>query len=193
MEVKIIKKISFKEIRRQLLQVTILKSLSHPYQNSSISLREFCPVDEIKPSALYVLKTKLNFHRRLRQEFLKVFEIDILNLEYGIEYKYEEGNHILFPPIVEETAEGNIICDGMHRTFIAKEIGSKVKCIHVSSSSVPFPCLPVQWEDVQQENNVPSLKRVPRPGWTDTLENRYSLYRDFSKIGLGGPRKIGSS
>jgi len=186
--------ITFNEIKKNLRTVSLRKDpTKHPYKDAKITLTEFSP-SELSPGALYVLKEQMMFHIDLRSVFLAKYQIDTLQLTCGLVYRFNERIFTMYPPIVEESVEDNkiIILDGLHRIASALNMQKSITTILVSNVKYVFPCLPVSWECVSFLDQVPKIKRVPRPGYTDTPESYYSLHRDLDRLKLGGSRKTGA-
>lgn len=187
--------ITFETIKANLRDVSLRENKSkYPYKNATISLQESNP-DELNPGALYVLEEQIMLHESLRKSFLKKYSLDIFKLSCGLVYQLDNQIFTMYPPIVEESVLDNnqpVILDGLHRIALARNLKESVMVIFISdiARECVFPCLPVSWEQVILCKAVPTIKRIPRPGWTDQSETYYSLHRDLTKINLGGSREI---
>ena len=52
------------------------------------------------------------------------------------------------PPLIEQHSEGLVVMDGIHRGYVAKQLGATENAIFIKGVSVPFPCELHEWSDV---------------------------------------------
>lgn len=166
-----------------------------PYKDAKFEIRWESPAN-VQPSALYVLRQNLRFLSLL---------LDDLSWHLGegghpdtlIEYEDEFGeSEVMIPPIVELTDFGEwMILDGQHRSFITRHRiamhgGVTQPMLFISGVSVPFPYspLPEGWTSVDVTDQVPEIKRVYRPGISDTPEAESNFRRDLRRFGSRGFR-----
>jgi len=124
-------------------------------------LREADPSD-LAPTQRYVLEPDLAAVRRMHDQ-LRERGIDMLALEGGVWASVENGEDgepyvvPVIPPIVEESVEPDgrtvrIISDGMHRVWLARELGRRLNVIFVSDVPREYPyyayALPGGWSEV---------------------------------------------
>ncbi len=212
MNIQITKRISFNELEGLLRNVPLMrKDFNIPeikvYKNSHITLKKF-KAHEVNPPTFYLLNKNLQFQRDLRYHFLSKYNIDTLNLDEALEIINEKSETwLLTPPIIELTPRIikyipqkdeimhdeeikvyiPLICDGAHRVELAKELDIEFTSVFISGVDENFPYYahPNSWNKVKIVNEVPHLskKKLYR------LQDSYPLYRDFSIIGCGGPRR----
>ena len=165
----------------------------------------------VAPLSLYAVSGQLEFHRKLRELFLANYALDLLDLSGIIEFKTEEGQYRISPPIVEiskpdENKSG--LVDGVHRYLLAESIGySRVRTIVITGIPDHFPLVPkiLDWDSVAIYDRVPreakkrryrfpDLKSFPDISWFSDVEVtedncRYFFFRDLSSLGSSGIRK----
>lgn len=83
------------------------------------------------------------------------------------------------PPIVEQRENTLALLDGVHRMFLAKQVGTTLECIVVSPVVAPFPADLHGWDRVSVVSEKPELGA------------RYSnlrpeLFRDLKYVGVDG-------
>jgi len=59
------------------------------------------------------------------------------------------------PPIIEVHGNKQILLDGVHRNFIAKQTGNNPETIIIERVKEPFPCEPEPWEMVHVADEKP--------------------------------------
>lgn len=164
---------------------------SYPvYRGAKVSLRMFWAI-QVYPISKYVLRSNLELLRNLDKQML-LEGIDIFQLR-KVTYWNET---VIGPPLVEYDGDVPVIVDGIHRFYLALEMGRAVNCIYVEGADAQFPVigLPVQWEDVTLRDSLPSdprLRRDLRPGIEDTSTCLRRHYRDLSFLGSKGRRPAG--
>jgi len=110
--------------------------------------------------------------------------------------------------VTEEVIDGKAqsvlaLVDGLHRCFAAARDGVRaIRVVVISGAPVPLMALPVEWKQVLELDDVPSVKRILRftsaQEWRDhcpdfaahipSLAWEYFFYRNFAPLGSGGPR-----
>ncbi len=155
---------------------------AYPYRDSKFSFEEM-PLDNIRPTQLYVLKEHLKIQHDLRTELLS-HGIDTLRM-LGVIAIRGTDEYIMMPPIVEEDIEhGSCLLDGTHRAYYARQLGAKslgVLHIYNVDKSLPMTALPNDWEEIIEYNDIPidkSLKKYYR----ELDGEKYQFYRDFAEI-----------
>lgn len=168
-----------------------------PYANAEIELRIF-EADELSPAQHYVLGPQITkilelYGELLLNDYTRLYKLN------GYRTLYIEGcNPIdLLPPLVELSSEDdgsvhNLICDGMHRIYLARMMKTPVQCIFIRNIPKEFPyyALPNSdgWDNIKTlkflpDNYVKKIYRVPDI-------DPHSLYRDFNSAfnNVGAPR-----
>lgn len=85
------------------------------------------------------------------------------------------------PPIIERH-ETLVVMDGIHRNYLAKQLGTTLCSIVASNVSVPFPCEPHEWRDV----GVIGTAEKPREINDRYFGLRKELFRDLKYLGIDG-------
>lgn len=86
------------------------------------------------------------------------------------------------PPIVERHGSDLVIMDGIHRNFIAKQIGVSLNAILVENVSLPFPCAAKEWSEIR----VISLEEKPKDINERYFSLKKGLFRDLKYLGIDG-------
>ncbi len=187
---------SVEELIKRLQNVTMLTdSEKYIYKNTFISL-ENIHTEELSPPQSYVLTGELQKVRSLRWE-LQRHGVDLFNLNgYASVYLEDYPEPIdVMPPVIEESVERdgtvhNIICDGMHRVYLARLewVIPQVIFIRGIPKEMPYYAYPVQggWDTVMLREDLPEgfVKKWHR------IPNYKTLYRNFNSAfdNVGGPR-----
>jgi len=159
---------------------------------------DFWP-DELNPTSLYVLSDQLELMQKIRKELLGQEQIDILQLSDILHIRTAEGKLIaMAPPFVEFYPENvriiplpgdkptperlsitvPILKDGIHRTWLAREEGVKIRCIVVSGALAqhkPY-AYPNSWDQVGVYESKPENKKFYR------RHNEYSYLRPLKAL-----------
>lgn len=184
------------ELFDRLKKVSLLNNTNfYPYKNCYISLEKI-KTDYLTPVQNYIWTESLKKVRLLKWA-LEEHGIDIYNLN-GYVTLYLEGEREpvdLLPPIIEESIERdgsvvNLVCDGMHRVYMARLdwIVPQVVFIRGIPKECPYYACPVPngWDGVKVYEQVPDefLKK-----WHRVKEHR-NLYRNFNSAfqNVGAPR-----
>ncbi|HLI71596.1 MAG TPA: HD domain-containing protein [Ktedonobacteraceae bacterium] len=183
-----------------------------PYSHARIALRR-CAISDLRPTSFYVLESRLEEHRKLQARLQHDYVLSLFDLTGMLRYKQNDRSFLISPPIIEtyyeseENAMITAIVDGLHRLWLARELGlSEVWVIEISDIPQQFPLvpLPLQWKDVRVVTSVPSPEHKRRfrfPSFEDfpdisnltsvpvTAENyQYFFYRDLKELGSTGIR-----
>lgn len=86
------------------------------------------------------------------------------------------------PPIIEQHNADLVIMDGIHRSYITKQLGSTISGIIVRNVAIPFPCGLHPWEDIR----VIGLSEKPRDINLRYFELKKELFRDLKYYGIDG-------
>ncbi|SRR6266851_2334303 len=212
-KVKLASYLDWKSLEARLRKVTLLGDRSLlPYSSAQIMPRRYT-VSDLRPTSLYVLRSQIEQHRNLQTKLLLDYELSLFDLTGIIEYNQNGDTFLLSPPIVEtyyEAQERSIVTavvDGLHRIWLARELGLKeIWVIEISNIPDKFPLvpLPLKWDDVRMFDTVPPTYEKRRfrfptiesfpdvSGLTKapiTPENfLYFFYRDLSSLGSSGIR-----
>jgi len=196
---KIVEVVQFteKELIEKLRNVNMLEDESvYPYKKAFMSLEKIY-VEDLFPPQRYVLKGELLKIRELKWR-LEEHEIDLFNLNGFVRITLDgEPEPIdLLPPIVEEVVERNgrishIICDGMHRIYVAylEWVIPQVVFVRGLPKDIPYYAFPIpekDWTKIELRDDIPSgyIKKWHR------IEQNKELYRNFNSAfeNVGGPR-----
>lgn len=187
---------SQEELIRKLRRVTMLTDPSlYVYKDVFISLEKI-HTRFLAPPQSYVLVKELQKVRELKWQ-LEGHGIDLFTLN-GYVSLYLEGYEEpidLLPPIVEESLEQdgsifNIVCDGMHRVYLARMewVAPQVVFIRGLPENMPYYAFPIPegWPAVAIKEDLPEgfIKKWHR------IRDYKSLYRNFNSSfnNVGGPR-----
>jgi len=178
------------ELIERMRRVTLLEDQSiRPYKDASISVESLSP-EFLAPAQLYVLRPNLERQRQLKYELAK-HNVDLFRLAGFVEMKVEGSPSAIgmIPPVVEESVEANgrvvnLICDGIHRLFLARLEWVIPEVVFVRGIDKRFPYYAYPnvrgWDDVpivetlSDERGEKILKKWHR------VERHKALYRDFT-------------
>lgn len=101
--------------------------------------------DSIKPSTRFLNIDRYKFAQQLSKSYQNIPKFYPVWLPLNKdEYK------LVAPPVVEERAEGNIVCDGMHRVYNCRMSGiEKIWVLCVDNSPLPLAGDLLEWKDVK--------------------------------------------
>ncbi len=157
-----------------------------PYVNAEVSVEEL-DINDFRPTTLYVVRGNLEVQRILSEELLELGE-DPLQLETALKVANDEVEFDLIPPIVEEDAEdGDVLLDGAHRVYLARECGIPVvRALVVRGVDPNYPVYARanEWDEVVEYDETPPIHLKKRY----RVEDSYSLYRDFTAFSTTTPR-----
>jgi hypothetical protein len=180
----------------KLREVTMLKAPEvKVYTDCFISLENISP-QQMAPPQNYILRQELTKVRELKWA-LEEHNIDLFQLNGFIRLKLQDSDEPvdLLPPIIEESLEKDgsthlIICDGMHRIYMALREWKIPQVIYVRGvpKDLPYYAYPTPggWRHVEEREDLPPgyLKKWHR------IPNYHALYRNYNSafINVGGPR-----
>ena len=185
------------DLLSRLRGLTMLKDREvRPYGEAFISLENIA-VEELHPAQRYVLKSELLKVRALKWA-LEEKGADLFRLNGFLRLTLEGSDEPvdLLPPIVEESVERNgrithIVCDGMHRVYLAflEWVVPQVVFVRGVPRHLPYYAFPIperDWTKIELRDDIPSsfIKKWHR------IEENKRLYRDFNSTfsNVGGPR-----
>lgn len=190
MKVVKIKKFSEKELLKRLRLVRMLKApQKQPYKDAVVTLEKL-DTSELWCPQRYLIEQNLQEIAELGWE-MKRHGVDIFNLDGFVRFQLagEKQEQDLLPIIVEESIEANgkvanIICDGMHRAFVARTQWRvpQVAFIRGIPKQFPYYNYPVcQGKDWHKLDMFPAL---PLPDgylkkWVRE-KNYKAYYKDFN-------------
>lgn len=171
--------------------IQTLEGMIPIYKESIISFKRFHP-NNVSPIAKYVLTPNLErLQSTQRDLFFRGY--NIFSLKETLKY----NNHIISPPIIEysDADKKNIIVDGIHRFYLARQLGHWVSTIYIQKVNEFYPVIgmPVEWNDVIEYSEPPQEvqnRRRLREGIENKSEILRKFYRDYSVIGSTGRRPI---
>jgi len=181
----------------EMLRKVRLRGHGRPfvYKDANILWGESLQPSSFAPPQNYVLSGGVSDIDALRKLLVGQTGHDILNLKCGIRFKMEdeEDFRTILPPIIEKSEEDGgikIVCDGMHRVFLAGKLNVLMSVIMIESPSHPYYAFPIEggWESVEELKEIPDgyakKKYRQEPNYKD-------LFRDLNKVfpGIQMPRK----
>lgn len=197
MKIKSVEQFSEADFVDRLREITMLKAPEvKVYEKAFISL-ERLKVDQLAPPQSYILRSELKKVRELKWA-LQEHGIDIFQLNGFVRMWLEDNPDPveILPPVVEESIEKDgsvhfIICDGMHRVYMALRewVVPQVVLIRGIPKELPYYAFPIPggWDRVEERDDIPEgyLKKWHR------IENYHALYRNFNSTfsNVGGPRE----
>lgn len=198
---KIINYRPFEEITEDLKNIPMLTNPDKkPYKNSNIKLITAIP-ENLNITALYYLKDKLEFQRKLREELLKEW-YDTLDLKWVLTYEWDDWQeYSLMPPVVEiverdvkimprewEIAYDKtfkikypVLLDWIHRTLLAKELWLPITTFYIENVDIETPAYshPNTWAELKEHTEIPSN---PKEKKNYIAEDAKKYYKDFSPL-----------
>ena len=172
---------------------TLADKNARPYAGSDISIEEV-NINAFQPTQRYVINSGVRKQEDLRKLILPYSE-DTLHMKTGgISIVDEEnGNGIMLPPIIEEDSrEGLLLVDGMHRTTMAKRIGmTTIRAVVIRHVDEHFAVtkrqLPNTWSEVVTFPTLEDLKAARQKGFVhrdrgNAPGDGSATYRDFSSF-----------
>ena len=103
-------------------------------------------------------------------------------MAFGIDRSDAYAMAYYIPPIIEKHDGQIVIMDGIHRNFIAKQIGSPINAIVVENVAIPFPCSLHSWNEIE----VISLAQKPKDINLRYFDLQQQLFRDLKYLGIDG-------
>ena len=172
---------------------TLADKNARPYAGSDISIEEV-NINAFQPTQRYVINSGVRKQEDLRKLILPYSE-DTLHMKTGgISIVDEEnGNGVMLPPIIEEDSrEGLLLVDGMHRTTMARRIGmTTIRAVVIRHVDEHFAVtkrqLPNTWSEVVTFPTLEDLKAARQKGFVHRDRGNASgdgsaTYRDFSSF-----------
>ncbi len=172
---------------------TLADKNARPYAGSDISIEEV-NINAFQPTQRYVINSGVRKQEDLRKLILPYSE-DTLHMKTGgISIVDEEnGNGVMLPPIIEEDSrEGLLLVDGMHRTTMAKRIGmTTIRAVVIRHVDEHFAVtkrqLPNTWSEVVTFPTLEDLKAARQKGFVhrdrgNAPGDGSATYRDFSSF-----------
>lgn len=148
------------------------------YRHAVLTL-EPVEIAMLLPTQTYVLKHIVELIEGLADS-LGVFSLDGALIIDGVPF---------LPPIVEESLEGLIINDGMHRVWAARKRGTHINAVVIRNvpPQYPYYAYPLEngWAGVAEVDEQPDVKKRYRDP-----ENYKALFRDFNEA-FPGVQRIG--
>ena len=172
---------------------TLADKNARPYAGSDISIEEV-NINAFQPTQRYVINSGVRKQEDLRKLILPYSE-DTLHMKTGgISIVDEEnGNGVMLPPIIEEDSrEGLLLVDGMHRTTMAKRIGmTTIRAVVIRHVDEHFAVtkrqLPNTWSEVVTFPTLEDLKAARQKGFVhrdrgNAPGDGSATHRDFSSF-----------
>lgn len=172
---------------------TLADKNARPYAGSDISIEEV-NINAFQPTQRYVINSGVRKQEDLRKLILPYSE-DTLHMKTGgISIVDEEnGNGVMLPPIIEEDSrEGLLLVDGMHRTTMARRIGmTTIRAVVIRHVDEHFAVtkrrLPNEWNEVTTFPTLGDLKAARKQGFIHRNKGSApgdgsTVYRDFSSF-----------
>lgn len=172
---------------------TLADKNARPYAGSDISIEEV-NINAFQPTQRYVINSGVRKQEDLRKLILPYSE-DTLHMKTGgISIVDEEnGNGVMLPPIIEEDSrEGLLLVDGMHRTTMARRIGmTTIRAVVIRHVDEHFAVtkrrLPNEWNEVTTFPTLGDLKAARNQGFIHRNKGSApgdgsTVYRDFSSF-----------
>ncbi|MDR1885097.1 MAG: hypothetical protein LBQ56_02395 [Synergistaceae bacterium] len=188
------------ELIRRLRRVSMLEDDSAlPYREARIELRE-TPHGELHPAQRYILSGNMRRVEDLRWSLRDMgFDLFKLNGFLRLWFDGREDPVDLLPPIVEESRHDggrpiNIVCDGMHRVYLAyvQWVTPQVVYIRGIPNEYPYYAYPhhdSNWSAIEMWDSIPAgaVKKWHR------IRDDKKLYRNFNSAfeNVGAPRGSG--
>lgn len=176
------------QLIKQVRNTTMLTDkAARPYENATICYEEM-PLEEMRPTQLYVLRNHLEIQNDVRNELLEKGH-DSLRLYGSIILKSAEVTVGMMPPVVEDDEEyGPCLLDGTHRAYLAKQLGLKtLGVLRISGvpKEMPMIAFPNGWDELIEYDTIP-IEKDKKKYYRDLPKDKYDYYRDFSEItGIG--------
>lgn len=173
---------------------TLADKNARPYAGSDISIEEV-NINAFQPTQRYVINSGVRKQEDLRKLILPYSE-DTLHMKTGgisiVDEEHGEGG-VMLPPIIEEDSyEGLLLVDGMHRTTLARRMGVEtIRAVVIrgvdSNFAVTKRRLPNEWSEVTAFPTLDDLKNARKQGFVnrnkgDAPGDGSATYRDFSSF-----------
>jgi len=164
-----------------------LNKKDKPFKTSKIDLIKIYP-SQLKIGQKFVYREN---YQKLLEEMPKIFDEFLVCsgicdlgafMIFGLDANKNNCLAYYLPPIIEKHEKELIIMDGIHRSFINKQMGHTLNAILINNVNVPFPCSFRSWDEIQ----IIPLKNKP-----EDIQKRYfdlnsDLFRDLKYLGIDG-------
>lgn len=153
-----------------------------PYKHANISIKTFSYKD-LTPIQFYYIKKNLKLLKKLKDEFIKQYNIDIFNLDGYLNFKTDKYDQKLTmtPPIIEVVDGKNLLIDGMHRVMLSKILGQDIKCVYIENIKPEYYHYalpnPNGWEDIKS-----FFFEVPKSFKTRNVRYDGDDYRKYRRV-----------
>ena len=170
---------------------TLADKDARPYAGSDISIEDV-HIDTFQPTQRYVIDSGVDKQQELRELVLPYGEDTLHMGTGGIDIVDEENGEggVMLPPIEEDSHEGLLLVDGMHRTTLARRMGVKtIRAVVIrgvdSNFAVTKRRLPNEWSEVTAFPTLGDLKAARKQGFIHRNKGSApgdgrAVYRDFS-------------
>ncbi len=160
-----------------------------PFENASFEMMKMHP-QHMKIGQKFVYREN---YQMLFEKSLNIFHPFLVTAgglgdlgAYFVFGQDQDGNNSLacyIPPIVERHGADWIVMDGIHRMYITKQAGGlTINAILIENVSLPFPCWPRKWSEVE----IISLADKPKDMNERYFDLKQELFRDLKYLGIDG-------
>lgn len=101
---------------------------------------------------------------------------------FGTDRDGLEAMACYLPPLVEEHSFGLVVMDGIHRSYLTKQMGATMYAILITNVGAPFPCAAKSWGEAR----VISLTDKPKEIRDRYFDLNKGLFRDLKYLGIDG-------
>jgi hypothetical protein len=103
--------------------------------------------DAIIPLCKFVFKERLLLAQKLVEQYAK----QNISLFCPVSVSFSSGQkQLIAPPILERRDGKYILCDGMHRVYVARQCETvNLKCLVIDRITIPLPGKPQSWGAVR--------------------------------------------
>lgn len=135
---------------------TIRQLVGAKRRGLSVALQQI-DVSSVEPLCRFVTSRRLETARQLFRM------CNMLNVPFGtpLEILFEDGTvQFVAPPVVEARSGAYVLCDGMHRLFIARrENVSTIVVTILRNVTIPLPGRILSWADVKERTREQPVQR----------------------------------
>ncbi|MFI5212468.1 MAG: hypothetical protein ACHQTE_00720 [Candidatus Saccharimonadales bacterium] len=175
------------QVIRSLKEVQIVDQAgAYPYRDSTIELEDMA-LSNIRPLALYIVRHALARQFIIRSDLQRLGR-DSLRLGNALRISYDGDEVSMIPPIVEDTADGLCLMDGLHRSMMARSIGeTTIRVLRITNidSAYPLTSYPNEWDEIRMYEATPTDRALKKKYRSDG-----HFFRDLSAIN-GSRRREG--
>ena len=157
-----------------------------PYREGFIEFRTIDP-NSVRPAQFYCLTDVLQRLDTLNKALDKFGE-RLVGLMGGLRMLVDGRDFHLIPPVVEEHAESacNLVCDGVHRLFFAREQGLLCNVLWISGVTWPYygEPNPDGWNDIVPYDDFDHFARSGREKriYSTAAKAGKPVFRDFNAV-----------